>query len=175
VHSRGTWCDKCSVIFRNAADLAQHHCAHEGDKPRPCPFPEKFDATVQSQVKKKRPQHTQEQIWYVLWDILFPGSTRPETPYVAESADMKTSLGGPPLRMEEPAIPTFNRDKPLPKTLFCSLCQEYPAGFHGQYELDDHIEKHHATARKVWICREAEPGSTFLAGCQGKPPTHLKA
>ena len=51
-------------------------------------------------------------------------------------------------------IPRTTRQQPQRKNTFCSLCRDHPQGFHGDHELRRHIERHHTTYRKVWICKD---------------------
>ena len=52
-------------------------------------------------------------------------------------------------------IPRTTRQQPQRKTTFCTYCEDHPQGFHGEHELRRHIERHHTTYRKVWICKES--------------------
>ena len=52
------------------------------------------------------------------------------------------------------------------KPVQCQFCNEQAAGFHGDHELRRHIERHHTTVRKVWICREKDLDGTFLSTCK---------
>jgi hypothetical protein len=51
-------------------------------------------------------------------------------------------------------IPRTTRQQPQRKTTFCQICDDHPQGFHGEHELRRHIERHHTTFRKVWICKD---------------------
>lgn len=51
-------------------------------------------------------------------------------------------------------IPRTTRQQPQRKTTFCTMCSDHPQGFHGDHELRRHRERHHATYRKVWICKD---------------------
>ena len=51
-------------------------------------------------------------------------------------------------------IPRTTRPQTQRKTTFCTMCNDHPQGFHGDHELRRHIERHHATFRKVWICKD---------------------
>jgi hypothetical protein len=51
-------------------------------------------------------------------------------------------------------IPRITRPQPQRKTTFCHLCDDHPQGFHGEHELRRHVERHHPTYRKVWICKD---------------------
>jgi hypothetical protein len=50
-------------------------------------------------------------------------------------------------------IPRTARQQPQRKTTFCTVCEDHPQGFHGEHELRRHIDRHHTTYRKVWICK----------------------
>ncbi|KEF57875.1 uncharacterized protein A1O9_05796 [Exophiala aquamarina CBS 119918] len=63
-------------------------------------------------------------------------------------------------------ITRTTRQQPPRKTTFCQFCTEQPQGFHGEHELRRHIERHHTSVRKVWICKDASPDGTFLSGCK---------
>ncbi|KIV97483.1 hypothetical protein, variant [Exophiala mesophila] len=63
-------------------------------------------------------------------------------------------------------IPRQTRQQPARKAIFCELCNDNPAGFHGEHELRRHCDRHHKTHRKVWICKEKNAGSTLLANCK---------
>jgi hypothetical protein len=52
-------------------------------------------------------------------------------------------------------IPRTTRQQPQRKPTFCIICEDYPQGFHGEHELRRHIDRHHSTHRKVWICKES--------------------
>jgi len=52
-------------------------------------------------------------------------------------------------------IPRTTRQQPQRKTTFCTVCEDHPQGFHGEHELRRHIDRHHSTQRKVWICKES--------------------
>jgi hypothetical protein len=51
-------------------------------------------------------------------------------------------------------IPRTTRQHPPRKNTFCIMCSDHPQGFHGDHELRRHIERHHTTYRKVWICKD---------------------
>ncbi|KAJ9618555.1 hypothetical protein H2204_012974 [Knufia peltigerae] len=70
-------------------------------------------------------------------------------------------------------IARSNRQPPLRKTTFCRFCNDQPQGFHGDHELRRHMDRHHASVRRVWICKDASATGTFLSNCKacrtGKP------
>ncbi len=51
-------------------------------------------------------------------------------------------------------IPRTTRPQTQRKTTFCTMCDDHSQGFHGDHELRRHIERHHASSRKVWICKD---------------------
>lgn len=52
------------------------------------------------------------------------------------------------------------------RKVYCAMCNDQPEGFWGDHELHRHIERVHATTRKVWICVDISPDKTFLANCK---------
>jgi hypothetical protein len=52
------------------------------------------------------------------------------------------------------------------KTTFCNFCNEQPQGFHGDHELRRHIDRHHMSVRRVWICKDASKDGNFLSNCK---------
>jgi hypothetical protein len=75
-------------------------------------------------------------------------STKAKTPKIVEI----TSDDGTIRHKAE--IPRTTRQQPQRKTTFCQICDDHPQGFHGEHELRRHIERHHTTYRKVWICKD---------------------
>lgn len=64
------------------------------------------------------------------------------------------------------AIARATRQPPLRKTTFCQFCNDQPQGFHGDHELRRHIDRHHTSVRRVWICKDASETGTFLSNCK---------
>jgi hypothetical protein len=58
---------------------------------------------------------------------------------------------------------TYQRPQHL--KLLCSLCNDYPDGFRGEHELQQHTNRAHPTHRKTWICVDAS-NNGFLANCK---------
>jgi hypothetical protein len=77
-----------------------------------------------------------------------PYSTKAKIPKIAEA----TSGDGTIRHKAE--IPRTTRQQPQRRTTFCQLCGDHPQGFHGEHELRRHVERHHTTHRKVWICKD---------------------
>jgi hypothetical protein len=71
---------------------------------------------------------------------------------------------------------TMGARKILPKTstyvrpqhpiIMCQFCQERPEGFRGTHELERHIARAHASARKGYICVDYSADKKFLASCK---------
>jgi hypothetical protein len=57
------------------------------------------------------------------------------------------------------------RQQPPRKTTFCPHCSDQPQGFHGEHELNRHIDRQHKSIRKVWVCKDIS-GKGFLDGCK---------
>ncbi|CAL5867141.1 uncharacterized protein PFLUO_LOCUS1353 [Penicillium psychrofluorescens] len=67
---------------------------------------------------------------------------------------------------EVAAIPKVTVQRPQRPKTYCRLCNDQPDGFHGDHELRRHIERVHASVRKVWVCVDISPDKTFLANCK---------
>ncbi|KAJ6134714.1 hypothetical protein N7523_001036 [Penicillium sp. IBT 18751x] len=67
---------------------------------------------------------------------------------------------------EVAAIPKAPIQRPARAKTYCHLCNDQPEGFHGEHELRRHIDRVHATVRKVWVCVDISPDKTFLANCK---------
>ena len=48
----------------------------------------------------------------------------------------------------------------------CPYCTKRPHDFHGDHELQRHIDRQHSSTRQVWICEEKDPNGSFLANCK---------
>ncbi|KAJ5081106.1 hypothetical protein N7456_013344 [Penicillium angulare] len=64
------------------------------------------------------------------------------------------------------AIPKASVQRPPRLKQYCKLCNDQPEGFHGEHELRRHIDRVHASVRKVWVCIDISPDKTFLANCK---------
>jgi hypothetical protein len=67
---------------------------------------------------------------------------------------------------EVAAIPKASIQRPPRPKTYCHICNDQPEGFHGEHELRRHIDRVHATVRKVWVCVDISPDKTFLANCK---------
>ncbi|CAG7915791.1 unnamed protein product [Penicillium olsonii] len=67
---------------------------------------------------------------------------------------------------EVAAIPKASIQRPPRQKTYCHLCNDQPDGFHGEHELRRHIERVHASIRRVWVCVDISPDKSFLANCK---------
>jgi hypothetical protein len=67
---------------------------------------------------------------------------------------------------EVAAIPKASIQRPPRQKTYCHLCKDQPDGFHGEHELRRHIERVHASIRRVWVCVDISPDKSFLANCK---------
>lgn len=104
VHWRGHHCEQCFTVFKKSQDL-QSHARTRGCQGQDCPFPEKFSHAKYNEIRKKRPTNTAEEVWYIIYDILFPGEAQPETPYADSVEDSTPSFASPTV---SPALPTWD-------------------------------------------------------------------
>ncbi|RMZ85020.1 hypothetical protein DV738_g434, partial [Chaetothyriales sp. CBS 135597] len=68
-------------------------------------------------------------------------------------------------KVKKAEISRAARQQPPRKTSFCPHCNDQPQGFHGEHELNRHIDRQHRSARKVWICKDIS-NNGFLDGCK---------
>ncbi|RMZ92311.1 hypothetical protein DV736_g431, partial [Chaetothyriales sp. CBS 134916] len=68
-------------------------------------------------------------------------------------------------KVKKAEISRAARQQPQRKTIFCRYCNEQPNGFHGDHELNRHIDRQHRSIRKVWICKDISSHG-FLDGCK---------
>lgn len=81
VHWRKLHCVRCYAKFERKELLDKHSRAAQPCAVAECPFPEKFDDAQYNDIRRKRPAHSAEQVWYIIYGILFPGQSRPNSPY----------------------------------------------------------------------------------------------
>ncbi|EXJ93910.1 hypothetical protein A1O1_02303 [Capronia coronata CBS 617.96] len=81
VHWRGIHCPDCYAEFKDTDQLQAHMRAESPCAKIDCPYPEKFDEAQESGIRQKRPGKTAEQVWYIIYGILFPGHPLPDSPY----------------------------------------------------------------------------------------------
>ncbi|CAG7943474.1 unnamed protein product [Penicillium salamii] len=67
---------------------------------------------------------------------------------------------------EVAAIPKASVQRPPRQKTYCHICNDQPDGFHGEHELRRHIERVHASIRRVWVCVDISPDKSFLANCK---------
>ncbi|RMZ74888.1 hypothetical protein DV737_g5637, partial [Chaetothyriales sp. CBS 132003] len=68
-------------------------------------------------------------------------------------------------KVKKAEISRAARQQPPRKTTFCPYCNEQPHGFHGDHELNRHIDRQHSRIRKAWICKDISTRG-FLDGCK---------
>ncbi|KIW18731.1 hypothetical protein PV08_03020 [Exophiala spinifera] len=90
VHWRRIHCVRCYTKFERKELLDQHVRESQPCALVECPYPEKFDDGQYNDIRRKRPANTPEQVWYIIYGVLFPGQPQPSTPY----ADNKSSQVG---------------------------------------------------------------------------------
>ncbi|RMZ76687.1 hypothetical protein DV738_g4851, partial [Chaetothyriales sp. CBS 135597] len=81
VHWRGRHCNRCYKTFKRPEDMEEHRRESKPCTERECPFPEKFDDEKYNEIRRKRPSASPEEVWYVIYRILFPGQEPPASPY----------------------------------------------------------------------------------------------
>ncbi|KPI44172.1 uncharacterized protein AB675_6575 [Cyphellophora attinorum] len=84
-------CHKCWVSFKSDEEVTIHQRSTECI-PGECPFPEKFDQDVYNELHKKRPKTSPEEVWFLVWDSLFPGTPRPSSPYTDQTTSGQPGL-----------------------------------------------------------------------------------
>ncbi|KAJ5937572.1 hypothetical protein N7454_003914 [Penicillium verhagenii] len=67
---------------------------------------------------------------------------------------------------EVAAIPKASIHRPPRQKTYCRVCNDQPEGFHGEHELRRHMDRVHASVRKVWVCVDISPDKSFLANCK---------
>lgn len=89
------YCPRCWVAFENAA----HREAHLSDdtsqicKYNPSARPVGIDNTMAVALhKKSNPKQSIEDQWFTIWEIVFPGQTRPSSPYIDDNLVEETVL-----------------------------------------------------------------------------------
>ncbi|KIW54082.1 hypothetical protein PV05_06471 [Exophiala xenobiotica] len=98
VHWRRTHCVRCYAKFDRKELLDQHVRGSQPCALVECPYPEKFDDGQYNDIRRKRPANTPEQVWYIIYGILFPNQPQPSSPY----AD---NLNAPAGSLHSPCVP----------------------------------------------------------------------
>lgn len=75
-------CARCFEIFKSKEELNVHSRQAESCPLSECCFAEKFGEDQMKELKKKRPGKTVEQSWYIIFEILFPGTDAPDSPFI---------------------------------------------------------------------------------------------
>ncbi|KAK4938129.1 hypothetical protein LTR10_021369 [Elasticomyces elasticus] len=81
VHWRKLHCVRCYEQFDKRELLDKHSRAAQPCAVAECRFPEKFDDAQYNEIRRKRPAHSAEQVWYIIYSTLFPGQPQPTSPY----------------------------------------------------------------------------------------------
>ncbi|KAL6243486.1 hypothetical protein RBB50_009478 [Rhinocladiella similis] len=81
VHWRRIHCVRCYTKFERKDLLDQHVRESQPCGLVECPYPEKFDDGQYNDIRRKRPANTPEQVWFIIYGILFPGQAQPSSPY----------------------------------------------------------------------------------------------
>jgi len=55
--------------------------------------------------------------------------------------------------------------RPTHPKMKCTQCNDHPEGFRGEHELRRHVDRAHASTKKMWITVDHSPDRTFLANC----------
>lgn len=98
-------------------------------------------------------------------------------PLAPKTQSRKTEVAPPATRIVEIVSEDGTRQKKAPisrcsrqpketSKVFCHICSDHRDGFHGEHELRRHIDRTHKGFRKVWVCKDVSPDSTFLANCK---------
>lgn len=90
--------------------------------------------------------------------VLQPDSTDPNKMVRISPADGTAK--------EVTAIPKASVQRPPRPKTYCPTCNDQPDGFHGEHELRRHMDRVHASVRKVWVCVDISSDKTFLANCK---------
>ncbi|KAI0378887.1 hypothetical protein F5Y04DRAFT_283548 [Hypomontagnella monticulosa] len=81
-HTPEFYCFRCSTIFPDQAGLAAHIGDVAGLFCTPCSALDGVSQQQQQRLSRKsNPRHSEEEQWFSIWDILFPGSERPSSAY----------------------------------------------------------------------------------------------
>ncbi|RMD41703.1 hypothetical protein DV735_g3466, partial [Chaetothyriales sp. CBS 134920] len=91
VHWRGRHCNRCYKTFKRPEEMEDHLRESQPCTERECPFPEKFDDEKFNEIRRKRPRASPEEVWYVIYRLLFPGHEPPASPYVDGTTTQHTA------------------------------------------------------------------------------------
>ncbi|KAK1957421.1 hypothetical protein LY78DRAFT_554997, partial [Colletotrichum sublineola] len=92
-HTPDDYCRRCLRIFRDEESLTQHVSKPDGFGCQPAPQGKTLEGLSQRQSRdlsrKSNPEFTDEQQWFAIWDIVFPGKPRPESAYLDSAVAMR--------------------------------------------------------------------------------------
>ncbi len=81
-HRPEFYCDRCSTIFRTEQDRREHVSNPAGRVCTPSAQLDGISHYQQTQISRKsNPKLSDEQQWFALWDIVFPGRAPPASAY----------------------------------------------------------------------------------------------
>lgn len=82
IHAACCYCVRCGQDFHRREDLDTHYGSIPSCDARQ--FQRKWLSEVQKESLAKRsdPRCTDEEQWFAIWDIVFPGELRPDSPYL---------------------------------------------------------------------------------------------
>jgi len=75
------YCQRCSRTFPDDESLTSH-LDNDSCQRYPNRQPEGITQSQQNELKRKRKNRSDEEQWFVMWDIVFPGRQRPSSPYL---------------------------------------------------------------------------------------------
>ncbi|KAK5055979.1 hypothetical protein LTR84_012529 [Exophiala bonariae] len=104
VHCRRLHCLRCWNKFESKAQLEHHMREVNGCSLAECPCPEKFDEAQYNDIRRKRPASSPEQVWYTIFNILFPGQPQPASPYADNVKAQSSSISSPSVHPPQDAM-----------------------------------------------------------------------
>ena len=97
---------------------------------------------------------------------LAPKSQSQKTSVAFPAAQIVEIVAEDGTRQKKAQISRFSRQPKETTKVFCPICNDHKEGFHGEHELRRHIDRTHKGFRKVFVCKDISPDSTFLANCK---------
>ncbi len=93
-HRGPRWrCSVCHEVFPEQAACNRHLTTHECRGPRSKLRPDEMSEVQWEEIGRltsRRAGATTESMWYAMFDVLFPGTPRPDTPYVGSGISEMT-------------------------------------------------------------------------------------
>lgn len=98
-HNQVVHCPVCGTTFAGrTAEARRRRDTHvQAERCEPSPFPLDFPGITEDEEQSIRQiarntrttQYTEFQRWYMIWDILFPGEPRPDSPFLTDVPDIQ--------------------------------------------------------------------------------------